>query len=122
MAGGGKCRRVVMVRRGDSQWNKDSRFCGWYDAPLSERGFQEAKRGGQALKQAGFSFDVAFTSLLTRPQQTLEEILRELGQPDLPVQRSWRLNERHYGNLTGLNRAETAAKHGEEQVQLAGSA
>jgi 2,3-bisphosphoglycerate-dependent phosphoglycerate mutase len=107
-----------MIRHGESVWNKENRFCGWFDADLSEAGIQEAKRGGQALKADGYKFDVAHTSVLQRAQKTLTTVLKEIGQEDLPVQKTWRLNERHYGALTGLNKAETAAKHGEAQVKI----
>lgn len=96
----------------------ENKFCGWFDANLSEKGVQEATAGGKALKDAGFEFDVAHTSLLTRAQVTLKTALEQTGQTDLPVEKTWRLNERHYGALTGLNKAETAAKHGEEQVKI----
>jgi len=114
----GKTYQVVMIRHGESKWNQDNRFCGWFDAELSEKGMQEAHAGGKALKDAGFMFDVAHTSVLQRAQTTLQTVLGEIGQPDLPVQKSWRLNERHYGGLTGLNKAETAEKHGEAQVKI----
>nr|ACO10262.1 Phosphoglycerate mutase 2 [Caligus rogercresseyi]ACO11441.1 Phosphoglycerate mutase 2 [Caligus rogercresseyi] len=110
--------KIVMVRHGESEWNKLNRFCGWFDANLSETGVKEAQAAGKALKDASYKFDVAHTSLLTRAQRTLGAILTELGQSDLPVEKTWRLNERHYGALTGLNKAETAEKHGEEQVQI----
>merc|ERR1719461_2660363 len=107
-----------MIRHGESTWNQENKFCGWYDANLSETGVQEATAGGKALKDAGYKFDVAHTSLLTRAQVTLATVLKEIGQEDLAVEKTWRLNERHYGGLTGLNKAETAAKHGEEQVKI----
>merc|ERR1712106_1258064 len=110
--------QIVMIRHGESEWNKENRFCGWFDAGLSEQGIKEAHAGGKALKDAGYKFDVAHTSVLQRAQVTLQTVLGEIGQPDPPVQKSWRLNERHYGGLTGLNKAETAAKHGEEQVKI----
>eukprot|EP00088_Acartia_fossae_P007470 TRINITY_DN13514_c0_g1_i1.p1 TRINITY_DN13514_c0_g1~~TRINITY_DN13514_c0_g1_i1.p1 ORF type:complete len:255 (-),score=86.06 TRINITY_DN13514_c0_g1_i1:297-1061(-) len=110
--------KIVMIRHGESEWNKENKFCGWFDANLSEKGKEEAVAGGKALKEAGFSFDVAHTSLLTRAQVTLKTVLEQIGQTDLPVEKTWRLNERHYGGLTGLNKAETAAKHGEEQVKI----
>jgi len=110
--------KIVMIRHGESEWNKLNKFCGWYDAKLSETGVAEATRGGQALKADGFEFDQAHTSLLTRAQTTLGTVLGEIGQPDLPIAKTWRLNERHYGGLTGLNKAETAEKHGEEQVKI----
>ncbi|XP_067012618.2 phosphoglycerate mutase 2 [Anabrus simplex] len=110
--------KIVMVRHGESEWNQKNLFCGWYDANLSERGKQEAVAAGKAIKAAGLHFDAAHTSVLTRAIKTLEAILKEIGQANLPVHRTWRLNERHYGGLTGLNKAETAKKYGEEQVQI----
>ncbi|KDR20387.1 phosphoglycerate mutase 2 [Zootermopsis nevadensis] len=110
--------KIVMVRHGESEWNKLNLFCGWYDANLSDIGKEEAVSAGQALKKENYKFDIAHTSVLTRAQKTLEAILKETGQTDLPVEKSWRLNERHYGGLTGLNKAETAAKYGEEQVKI----
>lgn len=110
--------RIVMVRHGESEWNKLNLFCGWYDADLSDKGKEEAVSAGRALKNENYKFDVAHTSVLTRAQKTLEAILKETGQTDLPVEKSWRLNERHYGGLTGLNKAETSAKYGEDQVQI----
>lgn len=107
-----------MVRHGESEWNLENKFCGWYDANLSEKGVQEATAGGKALKDAGYTFDIAHTSLLTRAQVTLKTALVQTGQTDLPIEKTWRLNERHYGALTGLNKAETAAKHGEDQVKI----
>jgi len=109
---------IVMIRHGESEWNKENKFCGWFDASLSSAGKEEAVAGGKALKEAGFTFDVAHTSLLTRANVTLDTVLEQIGQTDLPVNKTWRLNERHYGGLTGLNKAETAAKHGEEQVKI----
>lgn len=108
----------VMLRHGESIWNKENRFTGWKDVELSEAGRAEALRAGRTLKAEGFAFDYAFTSLLRRAIHTLDSILNELDTPWLPVQKSWRLNERHYGALTGLNKAETAAKHGEDQVKI----
>ncbi|KYQ46285.1 Phosphoglycerate mutase 1 [Trachymyrmex zeteki] len=110
--------KIVMVRHGESEWNKLNLFCGWYDANLSDKGKNEAVSAGKTLKDAGYTFDVAHTSVLTRAQETLKLILKEIGQEDLPVQKTWRLNERHYGGLSGMNKAETAAKYGEEQVQI----
>lgn len=107
-----------MIRHGESEWNKLNKFCGWYDANLSAQGEAEAHAGGKALKAANFTFDQAFSSVLTRANRTLEIILEEIGQSSIPVEKSWRLNERHYGGLTGLNKAETAEKHGEEQVKI----
>jgi len=114
----GKTYKIVMIRHGESEWNQQNRFCGWFDANLSETGIKEAHAGGKALKDAGYKFDVAHTSVLQRAQTTLKTVLSEIGQPDLPTQKTWRLNERHYGGLTGLNKAETAEKHGEAQVQI----
>jgi len=110
--------KVVMVRHGESEWNKENKFCGWFDAELSEKGITEAQNAGKALKDAGYKFDVAFTSLLKRANITLSTITEILGQKDLPTNFSWRLNERHYGGLTGLNKAETAKKYGDEQVHI----
>lgn len=107
-----------MIRHGESAWNKENRFCGWFDADLSEKGVEEAHAAGKALKDAGYKFDVAYTSVLKRAQITLQTVLGEIGQTDIPIHKTWRLNERHYGGLTGLNKAETAAKHGEAQVQI----
>jgi 2,3-bisphosphoglycerate-dependent phosphoglycerate mutase len=106
------------VRHGESQWNKDNRFTGWIDVDLSEKGLAEARKAGQVLKQQGYTFDVAFTSVLKRAIRTLWLILDEMDLMWIPVHRSWRLNERHYGGLQGLNKAETAAKHGDEQVLI----
>lgn len=113
-----KTYKIVMIRHGESEWNKLNKFCGWFDAKLSEQGISEAEAGGKALKDAGYKFDLAHTSLLTRAQTTLEKVLAGIDQKDLPVSKTWRLNERHYGALTGLNKAETAAKHGEDQVKI----
>ncbi|CAH0562477.1 unnamed protein product [Brassicogethes aeneus] len=110
--------KIVMVRHGESEWNEKNLFCGWFDALLSEKGKQEAKNAGVALKNAEYKFDVAYTSVLTRAQNTLQAILNEIGQQDLETIKTWRLNERHYGGLTGLNKAETAAKYGDEQVAI----
>merc|ERR1712126_703761 len=110
--------KIVMIRHGESEWNKENKFCGWFDANLSEAGIKEAEAGGKALADAGYTFDLAHTSLLTRAHTTLGKVLEAIKQTDLPVNKTWRLNERHYGGLTGLNKAETAAKHGEEQVKI----
>lgn len=110
--------RLVIVRHGESSWNQENRFCGWFDADLSEKGVEEARRGAQAVKEAGLKFDVCYTSVLKRAVKTLWTIMEGTDQMWLPVIRSWRLNERHYGGLTGLNKAETAEKHGEEQVKI----
>merc|ERR1712215_109554 len=113
-----KTYKVVMIRHGESTWNKENRFCGWFDAGLSEKGVEEAKAGGKALKKDKFKFDIAHTSVLQRAQTTLKTVLKEIGQEDIYTQKTWRLNERHYGGLTGMNKAETAEKHGEQQVQI----
>ncbi|CAH2232011.1 phosphoglycerate mutase 2 [Pararge aegeria] len=110
--------KIVMIRHGESEWNQKNLFCGWYDADLSDKGREEAVSAGKALKAEGYQFDVAHTSVLKRAQITLNSILQELGQTDIPINKTWRLNERHYGGLTGLNKAETAAKYGEAQVQI----
>lgn len=110
--------RLVLVRHGESTWNQENRFCGWFDAELSEKGTEEAKRGAMAIKDAKMEFDICYTSVLKRAIRTLWTILDGTDQMWLPVVRTWRLNERHYGGLTGLNKAETAAKHGEEQVKI----
>ncbi|XP_054263062.1 phosphoglycerate mutase 1-like isoform X2 [Macrosteles quadrilineatus] len=110
--------KVVFVRHGESEWTKHNLFCGWYDAPLSNKGLEEAVSSGKALRDAGLEFDVAFTSLLTRANQTLDIIKTEIDQLDLPVVEHWRLNERHYGDLTGYNKEEMAEKYGLEQVQI----
>ena len=107
---------LVLVRHGESQWNLENRFTGWVDIPLSERGQQEAREAGEKLR--GIHFDKGFTSVLQRAIATLEIILDVIGQKDLPVERDQALNERHYGDLQGLNKAETAAKFGDEQVKL----
>lgn len=109
---------LVVVRHGESEWNKVNKFCGWYDADLSELGVEEAKRAGQWLKDANLSFDVAYTSVLKRAIKTLFFIQDEMDLHWIPVTRDWHLNERMYGGLTGLNKAETAAKHGEAQVKI----
>ncbi|XP_005176097.1 phosphoglycerate mutase 2 [Musca domestica] len=110
--------KIVMVRHGESEWNLKNQFCGWFDSDLSENGKKEAEAAGEAVKAAGLKFDVAHTSVLKRAQITLNTILTKSGQSDIPVFKTWRLNERHYGGLTGLNKAETAAKYGEEQVKI----
>jgi 2,3-bisphosphoglycerate-dependent phosphoglycerate mutase len=110
--------KLVLLRHGESIWNKENRFTGWTDVDLSEGGRREAARAGQLLKQEGFVFDVAYTSVLKRAIRTLWIVLDEIDQMWLPVYRHWRLNERHYGALQGLNKAETAAKHGEAQTKV----
>jgi 2,3-bisphosphoglycerate-dependent phosphoglycerate mutase len=109
---------LVLLRHGQSQWNQENRFTGWVDVPLSELGVREATEGGNLLKSEGFEFDIAYTSVLKRAIQTLWIALEKLDQMWIPVVRSWRLNERMYGALQGLNKAETAEKHGEDKVKL----
>jgi len=115
-----KCdrRQVVLLRHGESVWNKDNLFTGWTDVDLSDRGREEGQEAGRGLKEHGFTFDVAFTSVLKRAIRTLWLVLDEMDLMWIPVHREWRLNERHYGALQGLNKAETAKKFGETQVQL----
>jgi 2,3-bisphosphoglycerate-dependent phosphoglycerate mutase len=108
--------KLVLVRHGESVWNKENRFTGWTDVDLSEKGLEEAKRGGQRLAAEGYTFDIAFTSVLKRAIRTLWITLDQLDLMWIPVTHTWRLNERHYGGLQGLNKAETAAKYGEDQV------
>ncbi len=110
--------KIVLLRHGESIWNKENRFTGWTDVELTDKGRYEAAEAGKALKKEGFVFDLAFTSVLKRANKTLEITLNEMGLEKIPVKRSWRLNERHYGALQGLNKAETASKHGEEQVLI----
>ncbi len=109
---------LVLLRHGESIWNKENRFTGWTDVDLSRQGIKEAKKSGQVLKEKGYTFDVAFTSVLKRAIRTLWLALDEMDLMWIPVYRSWRLNERHYGALQGLNKSETAAKYGEEQVLI----
>jgi 2,3-bisphosphoglycerate-dependent phosphoglycerate mutase len=108
--------KVVLLRHGESIWNKENRFTGWTDVDLSEKGISEAKKAGELLKNEGFIFDIAFTSVLKRAIRTLWLALDEMDLMWIPVQNSWRLNERHYGSLQGLNKSEMAEKFGEEQV------
>ena len=110
--------KLVLVRHGQSMWNLENRFTGWTDVELSEQGIKEAKEAGQVLKEKGYGFDVAYTSVLKRANDTLGYILEELEEQDIPLKKSWRLNERHYGALQGLNKDETKEKYGEEQVLL----
>ena len=110
-------RKLVLLRHGQSQWNLDNRFTGWVDVDLTEQGRREAAAAGRLMREEGLQFDVAHTSVLKRAIHTLQGALAELEQDWLPVNKSWRLNERHYGGLQGLDKAETAAKHGEEQVK-----
>jgi 2,3-bisphosphoglycerate-dependent phosphoglycerate mutase len=110
--------KLVLLRHGESTWNKENRFTGWTDVDLSERGRQEAKRAGETLKAEGFVFDIAYTSVLKRAIRTLWMALDELDLMWIPVIKAWQLNERHYGALQGLNKAETAAEFGDEQVLI----
>ena len=110
--------RLVLVRHGQSQWNLENRFTGWVDVPVTPLGEQEAHRAGRELKALGFRFDVAFTSELQRAQKTLSILLEELGRPEPPIEKDAALNERHYGDLQGLDKGETAKKYGEEQVRI----
>ena len=108
--------KIVFMRHGESTWNLANRFTGWVDVDLTEKGINEAKNAGRALREAGFSFDLAYTSVLKRAIRTLWLALDEMDQMYLPIKNDWRLNERHYGGLQGLDKAETAAKYGDEQV------
>jgi 2,3-bisphosphoglycerate-dependent phosphoglycerate mutase len=108
--------RLVLLRHGESDWNRENRFTGWTDVDLSEKGIAEARAAGKLLDSSGYAFDIAYTSVLKRAIRTLWLALDELGQMWLPEEKSWRLNERHYGDLQGLNKAEMAAKFGEKQV------
>lgn len=110
--------KLVLVRHGQSVWNLENKFTGWTDVELSDQGVEEAIEAGRVLKEKGFSFDIAYTSVLKRANDTLDYILKELGEEDIPINKTWRLNERHYGALQGLNKKETAEKFGEEQVHL----
>src|SRR5215470_8654203 len=110
--------KLVLLRHGESIWNRENRFTGWTDVDLSDRGREEAAAAGQLLKEGGYTFDVAYTSLLKRAIRTLWIALDRLDLLWIPVIKDWRLNERHYGALQGLNKAETAAKHGEAQVKI----
>ena len=111
-------KRLVIVRHGQSVWNLENRFTGWTDVELSSNGMLEAKNAGKLLKEKGYTFDVAFTSVLKRANDTLYYILKELNEKDIPIYYDYRLNERHYGALQGLNKDETRKKYGEEQVKL----
>ena len=110
--------KLVLLRHGESDWNKENRFTGWTDVDLSDKGRQEAREAGQILKREGYTFDVAYTSVLKRAIRTLWITMDEMDLMWIPVHRSWRLNERHYGALQGLNKSETAAKFGEDQVKI----
>ena len=109
---------LVLLRHGESDWNRENRFTGWTDVDLSEKGVQEAISAGNEMKKAGYSYDVAFTSVLKRAIKTLNLALERMDLLWIPVYKSWRLNERHYGALQGLNKAETAARHGLEQTNI----
>ena len=110
--------KLVLLRHGESTWNKENRFTGWTDVDLSDKGKEEAKKAGQLLKKEGFIFDIAYTSVLKRAIRTLWTVLDEMDLMWIPVIRNWRLNERHYGALQGLNKAETAKKYGDDQVKI----
>ena len=110
--------KLVLTRHGESQWNLENRFTGWVDVDITEKGRQEAIKGGQTLKELGLTFDVAYTSYQKRAIKTLNLFLEDLDLLWIPVYKSWRLNERHYGALQGLNKAETAEKYGDEQVHI----
>ncbi len=108
--------KIVLLRHGESTWNKENRFTGWTDVDLTEKGVEEARQAGRLMRESGFVFDLAFSSLLKRAIRTLFIALDEMDRLWIPVQRSWRLNERHYGNLQGLNKSEMAAQFGEAQI------
>ena len=110
--------KIVLLRHGESQWNKENRFTGWTDVDLSEKGEEEARKAGKTMQEAGYDFDIVFTSVLKRAIRTMTLALGEMDLWWIPVVKSWRLNERHYGALQGLNKAETAAKYGDEQVHI----
>ncbi|MEA3453280.1 MAG: 2,3-diphosphoglycerate-dependent phosphoglycerate mutase [Patescibacteria group bacterium] len=110
--------KLVLLRHGESEWNKENRFTGWTDVGLTEKGTQEAIKAGEILKREGYIFDIAFTSFLIKATKTLDIVLKKMELENIPIRKSWRLNERHYGALQGLNKAETAKEHGEEQVFL----
>lgn len=109
-------KRIVLLRHGESQWNLENRFTGWTDVDLTEKGMNEARKAGELLKKEGFKFGMAYTSYLKRAIKTLNNVLDAMNEDWIPVQKTWRLNEKHYGMLQGLNKSETAAKYGEEQV------
>ena len=110
--------QLVLIRHGQSQWNLENRFTGWWDVDVTEKGAEEARAAGRLMRDKGLDFDIAFTSLQTRAIKTLNLALEEMTRLWLPVEKDWRLNERHYGGLTGLDKAQTAAKHGDEQVHI----
>ncbi|MFB0873705.1 MULTISPECIES: 2,3-diphosphoglycerate-dependent phosphoglycerate mutase [unclassified Sphingobium] len=109
---------LVLIRHGQSAWNLENRFTGWWDVNLTDKGIEEARAAGRLMAEKGLDFDICYTSLQTRAIKTLNLALEEMGRLWLPVEKDWRLNERHYGGLTGLNKAETAAKHGDDQVKI----
>lgn len=111
-------KKLVLLRHGESVWNQENRFTGWTDVDLAEKGVSEGREAGRTLKKEGFEFDIAFSSVLKRANRTLNLALEELDQLWIPVIKTWKLNERHYGALQGLDKAETAAKHGEDQVKI----
>ncbi len=109
---------LVLIRHGQSAWNLENRFTGWWDVDVTEKGVEEARAAGRLMAEKGLDFDQCYTSLQTRAIKTLNLALEEMGRLWLPIEKDWRLNERHYGGLTGLNKAETAEKHGDEQVKI----
>ena len=111
-------KKIVLLRHGESTWNKENRFTGWTDVDLTEKGVEEAKKAGNLLKEKGFVFDKAYTSYLKRAIKTLNNVLDTMDQDWIPVEKSWRLNEKHYGDLQGLNKSETAEKYGDDQVLI----
>lgn len=110
--------KIALLRHGQSTWNKENRFTGWTDVPLTKQGVDEARKAGKILKENGFAFDIVFTSVLKRAIDTTNIVIKVMKLKKIPVYKSWRLNERHYGALQGLNKAEMAAKYGEEQVHI----
>jgi 2,3-bisphosphoglycerate-dependent phosphoglycerate mutase len=110
--------RLILIRHGQSQWNLENRFTGWWDVDVTEKGVEEARAAGRLMKEKGLDFDQCFTSLQSRAIKTLNLALEEMDRLWLPVEKDWRLNERHYGGLTGLDKAETAARHGDAQVHI----
>lgn len=110
--------QLVLIRHGQSAWNLENRFTGWWDVDITDKGVAEARAAGRAMQAAGLDFDCCFTSVQTRAIKTLNLVLEEMERLWLPVTKDWRLNERHYGGLTGLDKAETVARHGEEQVKI----
>ena len=111
-------KKIVLLRHGESAWNKENRFTGWTDVDLTEKGIEEARKAGDLLRKEGFVFDKAYTSYLKRAVKTLNNVLDRMDQDWIPVEKSWRLNEKHYGDLQGLNKSETAEKYGDEQVHI----